>query len=107
MKRSERNFSLILVSLFFPCIEIALLLIQKKLQKVTMEKKQSSSPVCTNSQIFRIIDWVLFTIEYVSKGEGGRVERIVSFLPLSHVAANVTDIFILMHCGGTVYFGDK
>jgi len=34
-------------------------------------------------------------------------ERIVSFLPLSHVAANVTDIFVMFSCLGTVYFADK
>jgi len=34
-------------------------------------------------------------------------ERIVSFLPLSHVAANTTDIFVMISCLGTVYFADK
>lgn len=34
-------------------------------------------------------------------------ERIVSFLPLSHVAANITDVFVLMTCAGTVYFADR
>ena len=34
-------------------------------------------------------------------------ERIVSYLPLSHVAANTTDIFVMMTAVGTVYFADK
>ena len=34
-------------------------------------------------------------------------ERIVSYLPLSHVAANTTDIFVMMRCVGCVYFADR
>lgn len=34
-------------------------------------------------------------------------ERIVSYLPLSHVAANITDIYLLMAIVGTVYFTDR
>lgn len=34
-------------------------------------------------------------------------ETIVSYLPLSHVAANVTDIFLMMTLKGTTYFADK
>ena len=40
-------------------------------------------------------------------GNSGGCERIVSYLPLSHVAANVTDIFVMMACAGAVYFADK
>ena len=34
-------------------------------------------------------------------------ERLVSFLPLSHVAANITDILVMLTCVGTVYFADR
>ncbi len=34
-------------------------------------------------------------------------ERLVSYLPLSHVAANICDIFVMMGSVGTVYFADK
>ena len=34
-------------------------------------------------------------------------ERIVSYLPLSHVAANLTDVFVMITCSGTVYFADN
>ena len=34
-------------------------------------------------------------------------ERIVSYLPLSHVAANICDIFVMMTSIGSVYFADK
>ena len=34
-------------------------------------------------------------------------ERLVSFLPLSHVAANITDILVMLTCVGTVFFADR
>ncbi len=34
-------------------------------------------------------------------------ERLVSYLPLSHVAANIADIYAMINIKGTVYFGDK
>ncbi len=34
-------------------------------------------------------------------------ERNVSYLPLSHVAANMMDIFVVMGIQGTTYFADK
>ena len=34
-------------------------------------------------------------------------ERIVSYLPLSHVAANITDLFLGLAAASTVYFADK
>lgn len=34
-------------------------------------------------------------------------ERLVSYLPLSHVAANIMDIFMVTMCAGTIYFGNK
>ena len=34
-------------------------------------------------------------------------ERFVSYLPLSHVAANIMDIFMVMQCLGTLYFANK
>ncbi len=40
-------------------------------------------------------------------GDDGRLERIVSFLPLCHVAANVVDIFVTLCCGGSIHFADK
>jgi len=34
-------------------------------------------------------------------------ETLVSYLPLSHVAANIMDIFMVISCGGTIYFANK
>jgi long-chain-fatty-acid--CoA ligase ACSBG len=34
-------------------------------------------------------------------------ERLVSYLPLSHVAANIADIYAMISIVGTVYFADK
>ena len=34
-------------------------------------------------------------------------EQVVSYLPLSHVAAMIADIFLPMACGGTTSFADK
>jgi len=34
-------------------------------------------------------------------------EKIVSYLPLSHVAANVMDIFMMTQCLGTIYFANR
>lgn len=34
-------------------------------------------------------------------------ERFVSYLPLSHVAANIMDIFMAIQCLGTVYFANR
>jgi len=33
--------------------------------------------------------------------------RILSYLPLSHIAANLLDIHLCMHVAGTIYFADK
>lgn len=35
------------------------------------------------------------------------VERTVSYLPLSHIAASMMDIYVMMACQGTTYFADK
>lgn len=42
-------------------------------------------------------------LEHVSEG----CERIVSYLPLSHIAAQVFDIFLSLELGSCVYFADK
>ena len=34
-------------------------------------------------------------------------ERFVSYLPLSHVAANIMDMFMVIQCLGTLYFANK
>ena len=34
-------------------------------------------------------------------------ERNVSYLPLSHIAASMMDIYVMMACQGTTYFADK
>ena len=34
-------------------------------------------------------------------------ERNVSYLPLSHIAASMMDMFVIMACQGTTYFADK
>ena len=34
-------------------------------------------------------------------------ERFVSYLPLSHVAANIMDIFMVSQCLGTLYFANR
>ena len=34
-------------------------------------------------------------------------ERIVSYLPLSHVAANITDLFLGLASASSVYFADR
>ena len=49
----------------------------------------------------------VFIMRGNGSGSNGGIERLVSYLPLSHVAANVTDIFVMMTCAGTVYFADK
>ena len=36
-----------------------------------------------------------------------REERLVSYLPLCHVAANICDLFVMLTAVGTVYFADK
>ena len=41
--------------------------------------------------------------EFKDKGQ----ESLVSYLPLSHIAAYMLDLFVLMACQGTVYFADK
>jgi len=34
-------------------------------------------------------------------------EKVVSYLPLSHIAASLMDIFVMMICQGSTYFADK
>lgn len=41
--------------------------------------------------------------ELTNKG----AERNVSYLPLSHIAASMMDIYVMMACQGTTYFADK
>ncbi|XP_034475511.1 long-chain-fatty-acid--CoA ligase heimdall [Drosophila innubila] len=55
-------------------------------------------------------DSVIYDTKVVSANtdnavEGG--ERLVSYLPLSHIAAQIFDIFLAMSHGGCVYFADK
>eukprot|EP00095_Tigriopus_kingsejongensis_P011076 snap_masked-scaffold23_size669530-processed-gene-5.1 protein:Tk11076 transcript:snap_masked-scaffold23_size669530-processed-gene-5.1-mRNA-1 annotation:"hypothetical protein LOTGIDRAFT_234625" len=54
-------------------------------------------------------DNLTYTATTMIDGFGLRVneETIVSYLPLSHVAANVTDIFLMIAIKGTTYFADK
>lgn len=55
-------------------------------------------------------DNLAFTAYKCKIGYGFRdngLERVVSFLPLSHVAASMLDIFVMMTCQGTTYFADK
>lgn len=40
-------------------------------------------------------------------GMKDRQEVVVSYLPLSHIAANMCDIWAIMYCCGTVVFADK
>lgn len=42
---------------------------------------------------------------YMDFTKGG--ERIVSYLPLSHIAGKMADIFLALEIGATVYFADK
>jgi len=37
----------------------------------------------------------------------GNDERTLSYLPLSHIAGNLVDIWAMMGCAGTTYFADK
>jgi len=34
-------------------------------------------------------------------------ERNVSYLPLSHIAASMMDMYVMMACQGSTYFADK
>ena len=54
-------------------------------------------------------DNITFTARCIMETFGVRenVETYVSYLPLSHVAANVTDIFHMMTAKASVYFADK
>jgi len=42
---------------------------------------------------------------YLLKEKGQ--EKVVSYLPLSHIAASMMDIFVMMTCQGSTYFADK
>lgn len=37
----------------------------------------------------------------------GGNERVLSYLPLSHIAGNLIDIYTMINCAGTTYFADK
>ncbi|XP_060536801.1 very long-chain-fatty-acid--CoA ligase bubblegum isoform X3 [Cylas formicarius] len=43
--------------------------------------------------------------ERIRPGRG--CESLISYLPLSHVAAQVVDIYLVVYMGGTTYFADK
>lgn len=52
------------------------------------------------------LTWDALTIvERLPLNRGGEI--LVSYLPLSHVAAQIVDIYTVMMVGGVVYFADK
>ena len=57
-------------------------------------------------QVFFLIFFILRTLADVYQLKDME-ERFVSYLPLSHVAANIMDIFMVMQCLGTLYFANK
>ena len=55
-------------------------------------------------------DNLTFTAKAINIVYGFRdkgLERNVSYLPLSHVAASMMDLFCILTCRGTTYFADK
>ena len=54
-------------------------------------------------------DNVTFAVSMASKFVGMRQkeEVVMSYLPLSHVAAQVFDLYMMIYNGGTVGFADK
>ena len=64
---------------------------------------QSSCYQLKNISIFLIVCRTLAEIYKLQDEE----ERFVSYLPLSHVAANIMDIFMVIQCLGTLYFANK
>lgn len=55
-------------------------------------------------------DNITFTAQIMNKVYGLKdkgQERNVSYLPLSHIAASMMDMFVMMTCQGTTYFADK
>ncbi|QQP57229.1 AcylCoA synthetase bubblegum family member 2, partial [Caligus rogercresseyi] len=53
-------------------------------------------------------DNITFTASaLVEKHDWKKEVVVVSYLPLSHIAANMLDIFVVMRCRGQVFFADK
>lgn len=52
------------------------------------------------------ITWNALSIAERINPEAGE-ERLISYLPLSHIAAQLVDIFIVISIASTIYFADK
>ena len=52
------------------------------------------------------LTWSVRIAKDMYKFEFGQEEG-VSYLPLSHVAAQILDIYLALYAGGTLYFADK
>jgi long-chain-fatty-acid--CoA ligase ACSBG len=52
------------------------------------------------------VTWMIATVilNYLGRGDLGPTDKIISYLPLSHIAAQVIDIHATMFFGGCTYF---
>lgn len=70
---------------------------------------KSKGVMITNKNIISIFGGLIRHLKVNSNSNGlmTKRERILSYLPLNHIVAQMTDIFLSLGLGTTVYFGDK
>lgn len=70
---------------------------------------KSKGAMITNKNIISVVGGLIRKLNVNGNPNWllSKKERILSYLPLNHIASQMTDIYLSLAIGGSVYFGDK